>query len=236
MEPTREDDTIVDLLDVLLRDGAMIQADVIVTVADIPLIGINLRAAIAGMATMREYGFFEDWDAAIRAQRSGDQRAASRRGKFVPQEESGRRGGPERVPPTERPGQPMLSSDDRTPPSKRPGESGRPFQTTDDDSTRSKRPHDGDRPGSPERSSLSKRPFEGDRPKGLDLGDKSTFALGDESAEAPSEDDRKSDKDCDTDSPGSREQEDDSESPSDGADGDRGESLSDGADDEGSDS
>jgi hypothetical protein len=92
VEPTRDDDAVVDLLDVLLRDGAMIQADIIVTVADVPLIGINLRAAVAGMATMREYGFFEDWDAATRTQAVGEQRAATRREKFVPREESGTHG------------------------------------------------------------------------------------------------------------------------------------------------
>jgi hypothetical protein len=63
MKPTKEPDhAIVDVLDVLLREGAMIQADVLITVADIPLIGINLQAAIAGMTTMTEYGFFENWD------------------------------------------------------------------------------------------------------------------------------------------------------------------------------
>ncbi|SNZ13397.1 Gas vesicle protein [Natronoarchaeum philippinense] len=103
MEPSRDDDAVVDLLDVLLRDGAMLQADVIVTVADIPLIGINLRAAIAGMATMRDHGFFEEWDAATRAQAVGDQRAASRRGKFVPRPESGTGGDPDAPPPGRRP-------------------------------------------------------------------------------------------------------------------------------------
>lgn len=62
MKPTRDNDALVDVLDVLLRDGAMLQADVLITVADVPLVGINLQAAIAGMTTMREYGFFEDWD------------------------------------------------------------------------------------------------------------------------------------------------------------------------------
>ncbi|MDL0130807.1 gas vesicle protein, partial [Halobacterium salinarum] len=32
------------------------------------LIGISLRAAIAGMTTMTEYGLFEEWDAAHRQQ------------------------------------------------------------------------------------------------------------------------------------------------------------------------
>lgn len=67
MEPTRsEDHAIVDLVDVLLREGAVLQADVVVTVADVPLIGINLRAAIAGMTTMTEYGIFTEWDEEIR--------------------------------------------------------------------------------------------------------------------------------------------------------------------------
>lgn len=69
MEPTRtEGHAVVDVLDVLLRDGALVQADVVVTVADIPLIGINLRAAIAGMTTMVEYGIFTEWDEEIRNQ------------------------------------------------------------------------------------------------------------------------------------------------------------------------
>ncbi|MCH7660781.1 MAG: gas vesicle protein [Euryarchaeota archaeon] len=67
MEPTRpEGHAVVDLLDVLLTEGAIVQADVVVTVADIPLIGINLRAAIAGMTTMVEYGMFTEWDEEIR--------------------------------------------------------------------------------------------------------------------------------------------------------------------------
>ncbi|WP_135305020.1 gas vesicle protein GvpM [Haloarcula amylovorans] len=66
MEPTRDGDAVVDLLDVILRDGVILQADVIVTVADVPLVGISLRAAIAGMATMTDYGYFEEWDDAAR--------------------------------------------------------------------------------------------------------------------------------------------------------------------------
>ncbi|WP_224270094.1 gas vesicle protein GvpM [Haloprofundus salinisoli] len=63
MRPTRrDDDAVVDLLDVLLTEGVMIQADLIVTVADIPLLGVQLRAALAGMETMLEYGLLSDWD------------------------------------------------------------------------------------------------------------------------------------------------------------------------------
>lgn len=67
MEPRKDDDAVVDLLDTLLDEGVLLRADVLVTVADVPLVGINLRAAVAGMATMREYGLFEDWDEAVRA-------------------------------------------------------------------------------------------------------------------------------------------------------------------------
>ncbi|ELZ08637.1 gas vesicle protein GvpA [Halovivax asiaticus JCM 14624] len=66
MEPTT-DEALVDLVDVLLRDGAVLRADVIVTVADVPLIGISLSAAIAGMETMNKYGMFTEWDGSMRA-------------------------------------------------------------------------------------------------------------------------------------------------------------------------
>ena len=62
MRPQKDDEALVDVLDVLLRDGAVLRADVIVSVADVPLIGIKLTAAIAGMETMQEYGLFEEWD------------------------------------------------------------------------------------------------------------------------------------------------------------------------------
>ena len=62
MRPRKDDEALVDVLDVLLRDGAVLRADVIVSVADVPLVGIKLTAAIAGMETMTEYGLFEEWD------------------------------------------------------------------------------------------------------------------------------------------------------------------------------
>lgn len=67
MEPTRETHaTFVDLLDRVLDKGLIIHADVIISVAGIPLIGVNLKAALAGMETMLEYGMMEDWDKAQR--------------------------------------------------------------------------------------------------------------------------------------------------------------------------
>jgi hypothetical protein len=63
MRPTKsDDDALVDLVDVILRKGAVIEADVVIAVADIPLVGLKLRAALAGMTTMTEYGMFEEWD------------------------------------------------------------------------------------------------------------------------------------------------------------------------------
>ncbi|MFB6206074.1 MAG: gas vesicle protein GvpM [Haloglomus sp.] len=62
VRPTRDEHALVELLDVLLEKGVVIQADIVVTVADIPLIGISLRAAIAGMTTMSEYGLFAESD------------------------------------------------------------------------------------------------------------------------------------------------------------------------------
>ena len=62
MRPQKNEETLVDVLDVLLRDGAVLRADVVISVAEIPLVGLKLTAALAGMETMNEYGLFEQWD------------------------------------------------------------------------------------------------------------------------------------------------------------------------------
>jgi hypothetical protein len=68
MDPQRNTNaTLVDLLDRVLDKGVVIHADLIVSVAGIPLIGVNLRAAIAGMETMLKYGIMQAWDERIRA-------------------------------------------------------------------------------------------------------------------------------------------------------------------------
>jgi len=59
--------TLVDLLDRVLDKGLVIQADIIISLAGVPLIGVNLRAALAGMETMLEYGVMKDWDERTRA-------------------------------------------------------------------------------------------------------------------------------------------------------------------------
>lgn len=68
MEPTRNSHaTLVDLLDRVLDKGLVINADIIISLAGVPLIGVNLRAALAGMETMLEYGMMKDWDERTRS-------------------------------------------------------------------------------------------------------------------------------------------------------------------------
>ena len=55
MNPERES-CLVEVLDRLLNKGAVLNADLIISVAGIPLIGVTLKAMIAGMETMLEYG------------------------------------------------------------------------------------------------------------------------------------------------------------------------------------
>lgn len=68
MEPTRNSHaTLVDLLDRVLDKGLVIHADLIISLAGVPLIGVNLRTALAGMETMLKYGLMTDWDECARA-------------------------------------------------------------------------------------------------------------------------------------------------------------------------
>ena len=67
MKPTKDVEcTLVDLIDRILDRGVILNADVIISVAGIPLIGVNLRAALAGIETMLDYGMMEAWDESIR--------------------------------------------------------------------------------------------------------------------------------------------------------------------------
>ena len=75
MEPTRDTHaTLVDLLDRVLDKGLVLDADIIIEVAGIPLLGVKLRAFLAGMETMLKYGIWEDWDEAQRATASEEYR------------------------------------------------------------------------------------------------------------------------------------------------------------------
>ena len=67
MEPMKDVEcTLVDVLDRLLDKGLILHADVIIHVAGVPLIGINLRAALAGIEIMLDYGMMEAWDESTR--------------------------------------------------------------------------------------------------------------------------------------------------------------------------
>jgi hypothetical protein len=84
--PTRyEKATLVDLLDRVFDKGVVIHADLLVSVAGIPLLGVNLRAALAGMETMRRYGIMQDWDERARAWER--EHAAERREPALPTDE-----------------------------------------------------------------------------------------------------------------------------------------------------
>ena len=68
MQPTRDTHaTLVDLLDRVLEKGLVLNADLLIHVAGIPLLGVNLRACIAGIETMLKYGIWQDWDEAQRS-------------------------------------------------------------------------------------------------------------------------------------------------------------------------
>ena len=65
MKPAREND-LVDLLDRLVTKGLVLNADLIISVAGVPLIGVNLKAALASIETMLDYGMMEAWDKSTR--------------------------------------------------------------------------------------------------------------------------------------------------------------------------
>ena len=59
--------TFVDLLDRILDRGLFLRADLVISVAGIPLIGATLSVAVAGMETMLKYGIMTDCDRELRA-------------------------------------------------------------------------------------------------------------------------------------------------------------------------
>ncbi len=61
MRPEKES-CLVEVLDRLLNKGAVLNADLIISVAGIPMIGLNLRAVLASIETMLDYGMMEAWD------------------------------------------------------------------------------------------------------------------------------------------------------------------------------
>ncbi|MBU2700151.1 hypothetical protein Ga0466249_001243 [Sporomusaceae bacterium BoRhaA] len=71
MQPTREQKvTLNDLLDCVLDKGLVLNADLLITVAGVPLLGVSLSAVVAGVETMTKYGLFTQWDKEIRCEES----------------------------------------------------------------------------------------------------------------------------------------------------------------------
>ncbi|MDP4013263.1 MAG: gas vesicle protein [Candidatus Nanopelagicales bacterium] len=80
---------VTDLLERILQRGVMLRLDVIISVADIPLIGLSAQLAVASIETMNAYGMLGTWDADSRkeALRGGaDARPGSGRIVFQPGE------------------------------------------------------------------------------------------------------------------------------------------------------
>lgn len=51
---------IVELIDRTLNKGAILNADLVITVAEVPLLAANLRLALASVETMLKYGMMND--------------------------------------------------------------------------------------------------------------------------------------------------------------------------------
>lgn len=54
--PTRQSDSLADVVELVLDKGIVINADIAVSIGDTELLGIQLRAAIASFETAAEYG------------------------------------------------------------------------------------------------------------------------------------------------------------------------------------
>ncbi|WP_458204659.1 gas vesicle protein GvpJ [Haladaptatus sp. NG-SE-30] len=54
--PTRNQSDLAEMLEILLDKGVVINADIVVTVGETELLGVQLRAAIASFDTAAEYG------------------------------------------------------------------------------------------------------------------------------------------------------------------------------------
>ncbi len=60
---------IVELIDRTLSKGVILNADLVITVADVPLLAANLRLALASVETMLKYGVMNDWLGATRLEK-----------------------------------------------------------------------------------------------------------------------------------------------------------------------
>lgn len=72
-----------DLLERILEKGVMLRLDLIISVADIPLVGLQAQLAIASIETMNAYGMMADWDTQRRGSSQDRQGGAGRNGGLV---------------------------------------------------------------------------------------------------------------------------------------------------------
>lgn len=70
---------IVELIDRTLNKGVILNADLIVTVADVPLLAANLRLALASVETMLKYGVMGDWLGAIKLEKKDENRLINKK-------------------------------------------------------------------------------------------------------------------------------------------------------------
>ncbi|MDG6934506.1 MAG: gas vesicle protein [Nitrososphaerota archaeon] len=76
MEPERSGHgTLVDLLDRVLDRGLVLNADIIISLAGVPLIGLNLRLALAGIDTIIDYGVWDEAQRIVVRAQGGAKRA-----------------------------------------------------------------------------------------------------------------------------------------------------------------
>jgi len=88
MQPSRDTHaTLIDLLDRVLEKGLVLNADLMIHVAGIPLLGVSLKAYLAGMETMLRYGIWQDWDEAQRSIAAEEQRQKRKEMPLAPDEE-----------------------------------------------------------------------------------------------------------------------------------------------------
>jgi len=66
MNVEKDEEGLVDLVDVVLEEGVILDADLVITVGGTPLIGLKLRAALGGMFALCNHGVMDDLDEEIR--------------------------------------------------------------------------------------------------------------------------------------------------------------------------
>lgn len=72
-----------DLLERILEKGVMLRLDLIISVAGIPLVGLQAQLAVASIETMNAYGMLAGWDTQTRDEAAEQRHGAGRTGGLV---------------------------------------------------------------------------------------------------------------------------------------------------------